>query len=69
MADDVSENRPVRMRFRFTEAEANSLGEIARAEGISLAALVRQWIANAITARQGVTRKGNDHDNQPAHRK
>ena len=48
MMDLNDTNRPVRLKFRFNEAEADALGDLASAKGLTAAALVRQWLHAAI---------------------
>ena len=63
-------DRPVRLAFRFTEAEADALGHIARACGLTLAALVRSWLHTAIDTYPALRAsiEGQRHGNGPSNR-
>jgi hypothetical protein len=70
MGLDEYENidRPVRLAFRFTEAEANALGNLARASGVTLAALVRSWLYAALDTNPALraSREGHNNANRTA---
>jgi hypothetical protein len=60
-------DRPIRLRFRFSEEEADALGDLARANGITVAALIRTWLQAAIDnpACNGAPNERNSHANRP----
>jgi hypothetical protein len=65
MDDYDTVDRPIRLRFRFTEEEADALGDLARANGISVAALIRVWLSHAINAHNGAPNERENHANRP----
>jgi hypothetical protein len=64
MTDHDFVDRPIRLRFRFSEAEADALGDLARAHGISVAALIRVWLSHAINAHRGTPTERKNHANR-----
>jgi hypothetical protein len=55
-------DRPIRLRFRFSEEEADALDDLARANSLTAAALIRTWLHAAINETNNPARNGAPHE-------